>query len=347
MIIAHLICDTRSLWTCSMTCYSWYIAAAPHLYCDILINANSWDRTLRLPDCSPMLGLFPLAKTLWVRGGDGPNAFSAKRFGRSILRHFSTFNNIQRLLIDDLDIPSFMPRIRRYFGHFSPTVRLLSLREPKGSRRQIIYFIGLFQYLEGLELFYDRADPQEEPVDDLTLIPPFVPPLGEWLVLACFTRVGLLEDMIYLFRRIRFRGMDLFDVDGMRLLLDACAEALGILRLYPIDPRGGELSLNSMQVSANYFTVGSFLRDFDLSRNKSLHTLQVTASSIERSLSGDLSGTASSLLDHALSTIMSPTFRWVTVFYRRYDFRGVESQRDSVWPHLREMSQAEIAEEPS
>ena len=35
--------------------------------------------------------------------------------------------------------------------------------------------------------------------------------------------------------------MDLFFVHGMRLLLDACAETLETLRLYPNDPRGEEL----------------------------------------------------------------------------------------------------------
>ena len=62
-----------------------------------------------------------------------------------------------------------------------------------------------------------------------------------------FTRVGLLEDVIRLFGGLRFRYMDLFDVDGMRLLLDACAKTLETLRLYPGDPHGKKVSLNSVQ----------------------------------------------------------------------------------------------------
>ena len=61
--------------------------------------------------------------------------------------------------------------------------------------------------------------------------------------MTCFTRVGILEDMIGLFGGLRFRGMDLFFVHGMRLLLDACAETLETLKLYPNDPRGEELFL--------------------------------------------------------------------------------------------------------
>ena len=46
-----------------------------------------------------------------------------------------------------------------------------------------------------------------------------------------------------LFKGIRFHHMELFDVDGMRVLMDACAETLETLRVYPTDPRGEQLSL--------------------------------------------------------------------------------------------------------
>ena len=93
-----------------------------------------------------------------------------------------------------------MPNVRQCFGHFSPTVQSLALRKPKGeSRRQIFFFIGLFQHLEDVKLLYDSVDFQEEPADDLALIPSFVPPLHGRLTMTCFTRVGILEDMIGLF----------------------------------------------------------------------------------------------------------------------------------------------------
>ena len=53
-----------------------------------------------------------------------------------------------------------------------------------------------------------------------------------------FTRVDLLKGMIDLFEGIRFRRMLLYDVDGMRLLLGACAKTLEGLMLYSTDPRG-------------------------------------------------------------------------------------------------------------
>ena len=54
--------------------------------------------------------------------------------------------------------------------------------------------------------------------------------------------VGLLKEMIELFGGIRFRHMDLFYVDGMSLLLEACAETLETLRFYLTDDRGKQLA---------------------------------------------------------------------------------------------------------
>ena len=129
------------------------------------------------------------------------------------------------------------------------------------------------------------------------------------------TRVGLLRDMIDLFGGVRFRHMDLCNVDGMRLLLDTCAKTLEMLRLYPTDPRGGGVSLKGVRAPANDFVARSFLQDFDLSRNKSLRILEITASSIVNGKSG--------FFTHVLSTITSPTFLEVIVLYRDYDFHAV------------------------
>lgn len=84
-------------------------------------------------------------------------------------------------------------------------------QEPKGSRRQIIYSIGLFQHPEDLKLLYDRAH-DVEPLDGPSLgILPFVPPLRGLLMVTWFTRVSLLMDTIDLFGGITFRHMDLIE----------------------------------------------------------------------------------------------------------------------------------------
>ena len=346
MIIAHLIYYKFSLLACSLTSYSWYLAAVPHLHHTLIIpvyfvreNEQLWrpDSFRRIYE----LGLFPLVKKFHVHGVDSdaiygrPVTFSAKHFDSCILHQFSTLTNIRELGIDNLDISSFMPNIRQYFGHFSPTVQSLALRKPKGSRRQIIFFIGLFQHLEDVKLLYDLVDFQEEPADDLTLIPSFVPPLQGRLTMSCFTRVGILEDMIGLFGGIRFRHMDLFYVHGIRLLLDACAETLETLRLYPNDPRGEEFFLEGVEIAANNFAARTSPQDFDLSRNKSLRRLEVTARCVGATMRVDSFAMASSL-KHALSTITSPIFSEVVAVYRDYDFGCIHCHLNSAptlyWP---------------
>ena len=251
MVISCFIYDKCSLMACSMTCYSWYVIAVHHLHHSLTTDNKNpprglatryfWPRPLKR---SYKLGLLPLVKRLRIRmdvmdwkwyGGFAPH-----RLGWRTLRYFSALTNLQELGIDFLQIPSFMPNIRRYFGHFSPTLRLLALRHPRGSCRQILYFIGLFSNLQDLKICYESLWDEWESGADATLVPLSVPPLRGWLTLTCFTRENIVKDMISLFGGLRFRHMDLFRVKCVRLLLDACAETLETLRLYPSDPYGEE-----------------------------------------------------------------------------------------------------------
>ena len=351
MVVTHLIYDRRSLLSCSLTCYSWYTVSVPHLHHTLVAQTFSRGDDTRLRWPKPLreaskLGVLPLVKKFGVHVVSFDAMFSRKRFNWRTLRQFSALTNVRTLSIDYLDIPSFIPRIRRYFGHFAPTVRSLALMKPEGTSRQIIFFIGLFQHLEDLKLLYDVIHPQEgEPAEGPTLVPSFIPPLRGRLTITCFRKLGLLEDMIDLFGGIRFRCVDIFNVKGTRLLLGACAETLETLRLCPTDPHGKGFSLNMVQAPTDKFKARSFLRDFDLSRNKSLRTLQVTA------WSGDAlrvcsPAVAARLLTYAISTITSPVFTEVTAIYREYHFCVVES----AWPgrpRLRRKSSGEKAVEAS
>ena len=242
MIIVYLIYDTRCLRTCTMTCYSWYIIAAPHLHRTLTIETHSrgqnsgWTDPLR---CMHVLGLLPLVKRLWVHGCNDSNVgLSPMLFNSHTLRQFSALTNVRELEVEYLDIPNFIPQIRRYFKHFLPTLTSLGLRKPRGSDRQIVYFVGLFQHLQDLKLICSGINLGGEPTDDLTLIPPFVPPLQGELVMMHFTKVGILKDMIDLFGGIRFRYMGLLGVNEMRLLLDACGKSLEVVALCPNDLHG-------------------------------------------------------------------------------------------------------------
>ena len=321
IIIVNIIYDKRSLRACSLTCYSWYIAAVPHLHRTLVTRTYEWDTKCLWPN--PLiymhrLGLLPLAKKLQITGGSRIHGrmFIPGELNRFILPYFAALTNVQELGMDYLDISEFMPRLRRRFGHFLPTVRSLALRAPRGTHRQIIYFIGLFRHLEDLKLLYQEVTFWKEPADDPRLVPAFVPPLRGRLTMTCFTRVGLLKVTIALFGGIRFHHMDLFNVYGTRLLLHACAKTLETFRLYPSDPRGEGVLSEAVRVLANKFTVKSSLGDFDLSRNKSLRTLETTARSVDGALGGDSPDTASTLLEHALSTITPPTFFRIIVVFR-------------------------------
>ena len=243
MIIAHLTYDTHSLLACCLTCCSWYIAAVPHLHHTLFTQIRRphgnekpwWPNSFRNMH---KLGLFPLVKTFQVRGhcGLGPDesTFSPELFDRHILRQFSTLTNIRQLGLDDLDIPAFVPNIQQYFNHFFPTVRSLALRRPRGSHRQIVFFIGLFQHLEDLTFLdaYDESGGRKEPRDDRVLVPVFTPPLRGRLRMWFFRFAGVVEDMVDLFGGIRFRHMDLKQVNEMQLLLDTCAGTLETLRFH-------------------------------------------------------------------------------------------------------------------
>jgi len=357
IIINHLICDKGSLLACSLTCYSWYTVAAPHLHhtlSTILSPPLSRYSRMRKEQVWPhpllymhRLGLLPLVKKLRIRRGYFPRSygFSPRRLNPCLLPRFFALTNIRELEIEDLNIPRFIPKARQYFKHLSPTVQSLTLRQPKGCHRQLLYFIGLFQHLEDLKLLFTPDKHFREEEADLLLIPPFTPPLRGRLTIRFIKGVGFLRDMIDLFGGIRFHHMDLYFVDRMSLLLDACAERLETLRLYLTDSRGEQHCLTGVEVLANDSTARSSLEEFGLSRNKLLRTLEVMAWSIDDPPGGGSPDSASSLLKHALSTITSPAFVEVVVLYWDYwDFRCIPI---SDYRSIRSMSQTEEAEEAS
>ena len=246
VVTSYLIRDTRSLLACSMTSYSLYIAVVPHLHHSFTTDDNRiWPRgNLPWPISlkkSYELGLLPLVKRFRIRTGMCWNPeFGPERLDKRTLCYFSALTNLQDLGIDSLQVSSFVPTIQQCFGYFSPTLRFLALKEPEGSCRQILYFIGIFPNLQDLKIFYPSLKYKQESTADATLVPLSVPPLRGRLTLTCFTRENLVKDMIALFGGLHFYWMDLFRVACTRLLLDACSETLETLRLYPSEQYGEE-----------------------------------------------------------------------------------------------------------
>lgn len=237
IIIAHLTDNLPALRSCSLTCYSWYIAAVPHLYTTLTVDTHPGRPERQWPNPIIYMHIFdllPFVKTLRINSFYGK--FSPKLFNTFTLRQFSALANVQTLNIDDLDIPSFIPNFQQYFGPFMPTVRSLRLEQPEGSNRQIIFFIGLFEHLDDLSLIHRRPGKRDK--EDLTLIPLFTPPLRGRLRIRCWRDDGLFQEMVSLFKGIKFRVMEFVDVGETQFLLYACVKTLQVFKWCPDDRVG-------------------------------------------------------------------------------------------------------------
>ena len=133
--------------------------------------------------------------------------------------------------MDNLELSSFMPNIKRYFGHFAPSLQSLALYNPKASPWQVVYFVGLFQDLRDLKLLGDiRLTRGHETAANLGLVPLSRPPLNGWLTLRSCGREEIVDDMVTLYGGLRFRCVYLCDVDYTQRVLDECATTLETFR---------------------------------------------------------------------------------------------------------------------
>jgi hypothetical protein len=146
------------------------------------------------------------------------------------------------------------------------------------------------------------------------------------LTLTCFTREKLIREMILLFGGLRFRRMDLFGVNCVPLLLDACAKTLETLRFYPTDGWGEEFfnrRKKRTQVSDFVVSDPAFVRHFDLSRNKSLRTLETTADSIDSA-----GNAATKFLKTILSSVAASVPLDVVIIHRDIEICGLQLRDD-------------------
>ena len=223
-IVAHLIHDTPSLLACSLTSRSWSAAAVPHLHDTLNIYTckhTYWGEEHKWPNPlqrASKFGWLPLVTRLFIYDDTlGRPWFSLALFHRQTRLEFSELSNVRELYIGSLDIPSFLPTTQQYFGQFSPTVRYLTLINLKGTYRQIVFFVGLFQHLEDLRLNCNRV--LEEQEADLTLVPYFVPPLRGRLTAINIQGYDFARTMVDLFGGLRFRHLDISDSCGTQFLV--------------------------------------------------------------------------------------------------------------------------------
>jgi len=236
MAIAYLIYDIQALKACSLTCYSWYIAAVPHLHHTFVFRGI--DRAgLKPLSARHALGLLPLVKDLRIpQPPSQPRWFLPQSLDRRDSRHFFAFTNVQSLTVQNLDIRSFIPRLERHFRHFSPTLRSLTLEAPTCSSRQLSHFFSLFPNLDNIEVRAFVSDGTGTP--DHGLVPFSTPKLQGRLTLSSFNAVETWEDLIASCS-LRFRSIHLHPVSNSApVLLAACAETLEILRIEPSNELG-------------------------------------------------------------------------------------------------------------
>ena len=228
MIIAHFAYDAWTLKTCAATCLAWYNIATPHLH--HTLKFRQWARDTSHARLHPLESLHKLDLLDFVKRVEFETIFWTPWLNPAIfdcesLQHFRALKNLQDLTIADLDFSEFPAGTGKYFGHFSPTLRSVGLSAPRGNRRQLLAFFGLFPKLDDLKISnYKTWTGGHEALDT-----PLVPMEGRLqgrLALNQFGDEELLRDMIFAYGGIRFTSMDLHDVQGTQLVLEACANTL-------------------------------------------------------------------------------------------------------------------------
>jgi hypothetical protein len=229
MIVSY-VHDIGTLRSCSLTCHIWYNATWPHFHYPLKTYTPKTHDRLDWPNPllkAQKLHLLPYIKRFSILVTD-ENGFTRRRCGvGKSLRCFFALENLQELSIDDLRLSSFMPNINKYFGHF-PTLRSLALRRPKASCRQLLYFIGLFPYLQDLKLFAFDPAKEDSTTDKLVLVPPSKPTLGGWLALISCNGEEFVNEMIAFYGKLPFRRVNIShsDWECAQRVLDGCVETL-------------------------------------------------------------------------------------------------------------------------
>ena len=236
MIIAHLTHDLDPLKACSLTCRSWYITAAPHIHHILRLRKEIPGKSFgELQPLSKLheLGLIPRIKEVQVTEWSSTRPwFVPEAFRLHDLRYFSAFTNVQALFLEEVQIHRFVPHIERYFGHFAPTLRAITLLRPYCTPRQLSYFLSLFPDLDDITVFSPNH-PSEATVPDMELVLFSAPKLRGRLRLYNFWWVETWLHLIASCGGLRFRHVDLRWVAGYGcapILLEACAETLDTLQ---------------------------------------------------------------------------------------------------------------------
>jgi hypothetical protein len=239
MIISLLIYDHDILKACSLTCRSWYFVAVPHIHHTLALgdkrDGKPHDKLKPLSKVHE-LGLAPLVKKITVHQQLDYHWFTPQAFSPRDLRYFSAFTNVQTLRFEHMDISCFIPGIERYFEHFSPTLRSITLWDPCCTPRQLSHFISLFSNLDSVGIWGISKRPPKTTIPDTELVQFSVPKLRGELGLSGPRWTETWTHLITSCGGLRFNCLNLYEVGGFAsTLFEACAETIETLRFSPAD----------------------------------------------------------------------------------------------------------------
>ena len=235
IIIAHLVYNIRAIKACSLTCRSWYTAAAPQLHYALTLMGDKPEighRQLEPLSKIYELDLIHLVKEIRLRQElDEDCWFLPQSFTSFDLRHFSALVNVHTLKLENLEINRFIPAIELHFGHFSQTLRSITLYDPWCTPRQLSHFLSLFSNLDDIGIWNTLTRQLITTTPDMELVPfSALKPQGR-LGLYNFNWAETLTHLITSGSDLRFRHMDLRGSSScVPILFEACAETLETLR---------------------------------------------------------------------------------------------------------------------
>ena len=235
MITAHLIHDLDALIACSLACRSWYTAAVPHLHHTLTLvgGGPDVDRS-RLEPLSKLheLGLLPFVKAVRVEQWPAKGRwFVPQALNHPSLRFFSALTNVHTLKLQHLEIHHFISVHEHYFGHFSQTLRSITLYQPRGTPQQLSYFLSHFQNPVYIGIREAQTHTSNTIIPDMEHVTSHAPKLRGRLVLSRTPSVETWTHLIASCVSLQFYHIDLrWSESCAPVLLEACAETLETLR---------------------------------------------------------------------------------------------------------------------
>jgi len=242
MIISNLTHNLSDLKACSLACRSWHVAVVPLLHHTLTLHlSGGWLGTYRsmMEPISKLqeLGLIHLVKVIQIEQERGLGwRFIPQTFTDLDLRYFSALANVHTLKLQCLEIYRFIPDIEHYFGHFSQTLRSLTLWQPYCTPQQLSHFLSFFPNLDDIGIRNPLMYTSNPIGPDVELVPFSVPKLRGRLAICGSPSVEIWSHIIASCGGLRFHHMDLhMSARYVPILINACAKTLETLRFDTMD----------------------------------------------------------------------------------------------------------------